>query len=318
LCYNAFVEDSFIWNNEDCYLSIQDFGLSEFIKEQGLESGIVDNFKKLTNSKIEPRFDSEYTYVSFINLDAPNTNIKISKGEESIFIWSIFYTQLALALITLTDKKGNRSTHIFNDLEYVVIDDPVSSIDDTRIIGLALELKKLIEKYYKKAVKNSKKVRFLITTHHALFYNVLYNGLRDQLSEKANTSLRDRENNTGEAAYVLSKNSTNTLDLKQKGAGKPFTYHLSLLKKIKEDIHRDDIQRYHFNMFRCILEKTSIFLGYGHWHDCLSERSEFLKKIDLYSHDDLSDMEYERILADEEETFKVVFSEFVNKFNFKL
>ena len=100
-------------------------------------------------------------------------NIKVSKSEESILIWSIFYSILETAIEALnTEEVENRITDEFNYLEYIVIDDPVSSIDDSRIIEIAVNLFRIINS------SKNKQLNFLITTHHALFYNVLFNSLR--------------------------------------------------------------------------------------------------------------------------------------------
>lgn len=50
--------------------------------------------------------------------------------------------------------KEDRATDIFNNLEYIIIDDPVSSIDDTRIITLAIGIIKLIKSNYQSRVKH--------------------------------------------------------------------------------------------------------------------------------------------------------------------
>jgi hypothetical protein len=106
-------------------------------------------------------------------------------------------------------KKDSRTTDIFNDLEYIIIDDPVSSIDDTRIITLAVKLGHLIKNDHiaeyleitKKELEKEKlaqdvienklkeirteeyselKLKFLLTTHHALYYNVIVNSFRQE------------------------------------------------------------------------------------------------------------------------------------------
>ena len=99
-------------------------------------------------------------------------NIKISKGEESNFIWSVFYTLLDQVIETLNiAEEGERDTEKFNQLGYIFIDDLVSSLDENHLIELAVNLAKLI--------KSSKSVlKFVITTHNPLFYNVLHNEFR--------------------------------------------------------------------------------------------------------------------------------------------
>ncbi|MBD1577717.1 AAA family ATPase [Vibrio sp. S11_S32] len=104
--------------------------------------------------------------------DEPERKIKISKGEESNFIWSIFYSLLeqVISILNVPEDAG-RETDQFNQLQYVFIDDPVSSLDDNHLIELAVDLARLI-KSSDFAISG---LKFIITTHNPLFYNVLHN-----------------------------------------------------------------------------------------------------------------------------------------------
>jgi wobble nucleotide-excising tRNase len=105
--------------------------------------------------------------------------IKISKGEESNFVWSVFYTLLEQVVSTLNENDTtNRPTDKFDSLEYVFIDDPVSSLDDSHLIELAVDLATLIKN---SAYIEGNGLRFIITTHSPLFYNVLHNELNNDL-----------------------------------------------------------------------------------------------------------------------------------------
>lgn len=53
----------------------------------------------------------------------------------------------------------------------------------------------------------------------------------------------------------------------------PFSYHLALLTELNKAILSDDIQKYHYNFLRNILEKTATFLGYGNWGELLPAES---------------------------------------------
>jgi len=172
LCFNAFMEDFFTWDNEQFVFKIEKSWVIDFIEEQG-DREIINNFKRFVNSKLEPNFNIDKRQVIFkmaTGDDNYNENIKISRGEESIFKWSIFYTILTTAINNLNDAPKERDTKEFDDLEYVIIDDPVSSIDDSKIISLAIQIFNIIDSY-----KGENRLNFIITTHHSLFYNVLYN-----------------------------------------------------------------------------------------------------------------------------------------------
>jgi hypothetical protein len=307
LYYNAFTEDLFSWDNEDYALKFnKDAWIFQLIKKEGLYRQIIDNFQKFTGSKMEPLIDipedkdkPEGKIIFGIRSgdDAGSENIKISRGEESIFIWSVYFTVLENAISALNEVSENRSTAAFDKIQYIVIDDPVSSMDDTRIITVALELIKLI-------AKSNNQLKFLITTHHALFFNVLHTGGKNEKNW-------DRKN------YVLSKSDTEFL-LKSQGSESPFAYHHVAMAEIKKAKSDNDIKKYHFNIFRALLEKTANFLGYDHWKKCLEggeHRDAFTKIIDHYSHNKLSDLEYRDLTNDEKKEFVEAFDFFIKKYD---
>lgn len=303
LCYNAFVEDLFTWDNDNFIFKINpSCWLVEFIKEQGLENQIIENFTHILNSKVEPSFELDKGEIIF-NIATGDSNydkgIKISKGEESVFIWSIFYTILETAIDTLNMDKDDRLTEFFNNLEYIIVDDPVSSIDDSKIISIAMMIIEIIERYKN---NSNHKLKFLITTHHALFYNVIYN--------------QYRKNGDYNFKPVILKKNDKMYELKNQRADSPFGYHLMIKEEIERAINQEDIQKYHFNLFRNLLEKTSNFLGYHNWNECVEsdKKQEFMRIINLYSHSRLSDVEYKELTYDDKELFKSTYYKFVENF----
>lgn len=303
LCFNAFTEDLFSWDNESYTLNIDNNSwIVALINEQGIEKEITNNFNELTSNKINPNFDLKQGKITFSIINEEKANeqiIKISRGEESLFIWSIFYTILVIAIDELNLEENDRSTKLFNNLEYVVIDDPISSIDDTKIIVMAMRLIDLIDSY------NNSNLNFLITTHHALFYNVLYNAFNR--SKEYNSSL-----------YVLLKNG-GKFDFKSQGES-PFGYHLILKEEIKEAIANNNLKKYHFNLFRSLLEKTAVFFGYHSWKDCITgaNKNEYVKVINLYSHGNLLDLEYKELSTDDKVLFEKSFNNFIEEFKWEV
>ena len=297
LCYNAFTEDLFSWNNDDYILEIdKNAQIFQTIQEQGLDRQIVDNFQKFIEPEFKPVFDISRGQVTFrvhSKEEGNGENIKISRGEESVLIWSVFYTILHAAIDALNDSPEHRTTMDFDKIRYVIIDDPVSSMDDTRIITIALELARLI-------AKSSDQLKFLITTHHALFFNVLFS------AKKKNW-----------AAYILSK-SGGEIHLSRQPNSSPFAYHHVIISEIKAAIKNNDLKRYHFNLLRALLEKTANFLGYsGGWQKLLSEEDQgkvFIKTLNHYSHDSLSDLEPKDLPENNKEDFEEAFRFFIKKF----
>ncbi len=301
LCFNALLEDLFKWDNDEFILEFNSNSWeAKIIKDEGMDKKIIDNFKKILNTKIEPSFDlinGKLTFNIPTEDKGSTDNIKISRGEESVLIWSVFYTILKTAIEELNiSEVDNRSTKIFNELEYVIIDDPVSSIDDNRLITMALDLIELIKG------SNNNKLKFLITTHHALFYNVLFN------SFKKNKEYR----------YILSKDGTK-LKLEHQGDS-PFGYHFVVKDEIQNAINTNNIKKYHFNLFRSLLEKTANFLGYDDWSECIvgDNKPECVKLLQLNSHSRLSELEYKELSNDEKFLFQEAFNKFIKEFKWKV
>ncbi len=298
LCYNAFIEDLFSWDNENYILNIDiNSWVAKLINEHGLENQIIDNFQNLTGTKLQPTFHLPEGEISFHfysgDTDKPE-NIKISKGEESVFIWSIFYTILCLALENLNEEPENRETREFDGYQYIIIDDPVSSVDDTKIIKIALELRELI-------YKSNNKVKFFITTHHALFFNILFNSRNKYCSMKS---------------YILSKSDAG-FHLEKQETDAPFAYHHVVRHEIERAIKNEGVQKYHFNLFRALLEKTANFLGYRNWEDMLvgDAYGKVIKKtLHHYSHNSLSTIEPKDLSERDKEDFKAAFNSFAKEF----
>lgn len=301
LRYNSFFEDIFTWDNDEYALKFKDNSwIIELVVEQGLDTDIVKNFKNITRSNIEPSFDFSKKTILFNIVsgdDASATNIKISRGEESIFIWSVFYTVLETVIAILNDKTEDRTTDRFDSLEYIIIDDPVSSMDDSRIISVALALLESISSLQDNSVK------FLLTTHHALFFNVLVNYFK-----------RDRKRRYNFKSYNLLKYG-GSFEL-SKEEDSPFSYHLYVKKIIRNAITKNDIEKYHFNLFRNLLEKTANFLGYRNWEKCVPDdnKKEFIKLLNLYSHSKLADLEARSLSGSDKEIFEQTFDAFNKKY----
>lgn len=91
LTYNAFTLDSYTWDNESNILNMNDYNFRTLIKDEGLEQKIIDHFQWSINKKIDPEFNIENGTVTFSMIKGKGEreyDIKISKGEENIFIWS--------------------------------------------------------------------------------------------------------------------------------------------------------------------------------------------------------------------------------------
>lgn len=280
LYFNAFTEDLFYWDNDlaldaEPRLKIQPNSFTDWLltllKDLGQDGNIVSYFQHYANDKLTPHFSEDLTEVTFSieSGDDENTGkLKLSKGEESCFIWSVFYTLLDQVVSTRNvPEPDNRETREFDRLEYVFIDDPVSSLDDNHLIELAVNLAGVIK-------SSEPGLRFVITTHNPLFYNVLHNELGLSANGKK------------EGCYLLERleDSTFNLNTKYGDSNRSFSYHLHLKKALEQAIAADDIQRYHFTLLRNLYEKTASFLGYQRWSELLPEdRLAYFNRIIQYT-----------------------------------
>ena len=157
LYFNSYTEDLFTWDNdlendEDRYLIYDKrtyFG--NFLEEQQLFERAVENFQKYVGRSIDIEFQDVIETVKdeFGNVQKDNRGealtisnkksirfkvdghtIKVSRGEERIFVWSVFLTLLEIMIEDLTESAD---TSEFSKINYIYIDDPISSLDDTNM-----------------------------------------------------------------------------------------------------------------------------------------------------------------------------------------
>lgn len=328
LYYSAFTEDLFFWNNDlaedrEYKLLIQPNSFTDWVLvDQGQEVNITRVFQHYSKASLTPTFNqayirnnqdgtqtevkafSEVTFTIETGDDATTGAFKISKGEESTFIWSLFYALLETALAELNIAEPEaRGTDQFNALEYVFIDDPVTSLDENHLIELAVNLAALI-------TTAPAHLRFVITTHSPLFYNVLHNELGLKKSPAK------------QGCYLLERLADGgfTLSNKYGDANKSFSYHLHLRRILEEAIAQDKIERYHFTLLRNLYEKTAGFLGHGHWGDLLNtaqgSKDAYLRVINTFSHSSLSTEQIADPTPQEKQTVKFLLEHLIDNYGY--
>lgn len=312
LYYNAFTEDLFYWDNDlendgEPKLKIQPNSFTDWVlRDQGQDRNIITNFQKYARQSLTPLFNPEFSEVTFSiksGDDAGSGNLKISKGEESNFVWSIFFTLLQQVIgILNVPEPDERDTDQFNQLKYVFIDDPVSSLDENHLIELAVELAELI--------KSSKSyLKFIITTHNPLFYNVLHN------------ELDLKKNGKKEGCYLLQRNENGHFDLDVRfgDSNRNFSYHLHLKQTLEQAIADQTVERYHFTLLRNLYEKTASFLGYKEWSDLLpgDKKAYSHRIIQFTSHSTLSNEAIATPNPQEKQMVKFLLDHLTNTYGFR-
>jgi len=304
LYYSAFTEDLFYWDNDlalnaEPRLRIQPNSFTNWLlgvlRDLGQDGNIVRYFQHYTSDKLTPHFSEDFSEVTFSferGDDERSGNLKISKGEESNFIWSIFYTLLDQVVSTRNvPEPEDRETREFDKLEYVFIDDPVTSLDENHLIELAVNLADLIK-------ASPSDLKFVITTHSPLFYNVLHNELGLSKGGKR------------EGCYLLDRLDDGSFDLSVKygDSNKSFSYHLHLRQTLEQAIAAGQVQRYHFTLLRNLYEKTASFLGYPQWSALLpDDKQAYLNRIMQFtSHSTLSNESVTEPTPHEKQTVKLL------------
>ena len=309
LYFNAFTEDLFFWDNDlvndtDRVLVLNDS--STFfagIWELELDNRIrpllqkyVDFDFRITQEKHRKEADKEEIErweVSFFLPDNPDENIKVSRGEEHIFIWCFFLAILQLSL----DKEEDSA---YEWVKYVYIDDPISSLDDNYAVSVAHNLATLLKSYNKDS-RLKEPIRFIISTHHGLFFNVLCNELQRA------------------PRYLLSKNTFDKYDFIELEGDTASLYHVAMLKMLKDTMDNDEpLYPYHFNILRNIMEKTANFHGLAGFKKCIElEDAEFYERlIPVLNHGGYSVFEPKEMLPENKANFAMVLKKLLDTYPF--
>lgn len=296
LYFNAFTEDLFHWDND-----LE--GDAERMLRMNTDSHFFDGLQELEmENRIRPLLrryadldfyiDYEQGAVNFVReinsgerLETIE-HIKVSRGEENIFIWCFF---LAVAQLAVDGQEA------YAWVKYLYIDDPISSLDDNNAIAVASHLAQLL-----KGADGS--IRTVLSTHHHLFFNVLCNEL-----SKA-------------ARYFLSQQA-GAFALKDTG-DTPRYHHVSLLRELHDVAESGEIYTYHFNILRNILEKTATFHGFRNFSACLKQDSDdpegilHARLVNVLSHGNYSLYEPQDMLPENKEYFRKILHDFMNNYRF--
>lgn len=300
LYFNAYTEDLFTWDND---LVGEKRRVLRFNEESRFFDGLHQlemNVKigKLLERYADFNFDIDYDEWEVVFFRERESNgdpipIKISRGEENIFIWCFFLSILQLAL------DGDPA---YAWVEHVFIDDPISSLDEHNAIVVGNHLVQL----YQEA---KRPIRTVVSTHHALFFNVLHYELKNHVG--------------GPLQYVLKRDrKTDGFILKEQRGDTPQFYHVAALAELWALAEDGDVSTYHFNVLRSVLEKTAFFHGYGHFSRCIklnpddTEGALHQRFVDLLSHGKYSMYEPIEMGDDTKDQFRAILRGFVERHPF--
>jgi len=305
LYFNAFTEDLFSWDNDldnDTQRVLRLNKDSQFFN--GIEELEMENrIRPLLQRYADFDFIIDYTNwtVNFKReiRDGDSTktveHIKVSRGEENIFIWCFF---LAIAQLAIDEQDA------YKWVKFLYIDDPISSLDENNAIAVASHLAQMLK-------KENNKVKTIISSHHTLFFNVMWNelGAREEKNKKA-------------ISYFFSKEEvSNNFTLRYTG-NTPFFHHVALLKDLHQAVETGSLYTYHFNILRSILEKTATYHGFNHFSACIQKDGDdaegivYTRMINVLSHGNYSLFDPVEMLDENKQYFRKILSDFMNNYRF--
>lgn len=312
LYFNAYTEDLFIWENDLQGDSVRHLQLnkdSKFftaITELALDETIAGYLSRYADFD----FDIDYAAwkVSFRN--GATENIKISRGEQNIFIWCLF---MAICERMLDGHVSYQSS------KYIYIDDPISSLDDNNAISVACDLAKLLRRAASRKDNNGAPapIKVIFSSHHALFFNVMCNEIgRSAEGEPKVTHKR----------YFLHRPSSDGVYTLRATEDTPFFHHIATLADLQRaaDPNTGKLYTFHFNALRSVMEKTASFFGHAGMAFCLKaldnedDRALFNRALNLLSHGQYAIHEPTEMGEDNKNLFRRILREFIAKFEFAL
>lgn len=231
LYFNAFTEDLFNWDNDlvnDSQRLLKlnkDSRFFDSLQELEMENRIGPLFQNYVNLNFFIDYEN-YTVTFNRNVIEDGTertieNIKISRGEENLFIWCFFIAvcELAIDHVNSEDDAG-----VYNWVKYIYVDDPISSLDENHAVAVACDLANLIR-------REDNKIKTVVSTHHSLFFNIMFNELRRKVKNKS---------------YFLHLLNTQCYGLQDTG-DTPFFHHIAIISNLKQVVDSNEIFTYHFN-----------------------------------------------------------------------
>lgn len=270
LYYNAYTEDLFTWDNDLEYNTEHRLLINQNSSLiQGLAGyNFSDKLRKYLQVFAEIDFDFHYgeeapdlpDYVMFskkikqrvklngewVEMEDEVENIKISRGEERLFVWCFFRCILDQVI------GGNDA---YKTIEYIYIDDPMSSLDDNNVIAFAEQLYNVIRLQLMQEIDAQKagkedfrRIKFVVSSHHALFFHTMLHGLSGDKKL---------------GRYYLSRNKQkDLLVLKSMSDNTPFYYNVAMLSEIQKAIGSGKLYTFHFTILRSVMEKIKEFFGH--------------------------------------------------------
>jgi len=312
LYFNAYTEDLFTWENDldgDAIRLLQLNHRSNFfdgLKDLALDETIAGYLDSYADFDFDINYDT--WRVSFRKGD--DENIKISRGEQNIFIWCLFMAICERML------DGHIS---YQAQKYLYIDDPISSLDDNNAIAMACDLAQLLRRAASRKDQNGAPapIKVVFSSHHALFFNVMCNEIGRS---------KDGEPKVTHKRYFLHRPNGDGVYTLRATEDTPFFHHVASLAELQLAAApgTGKLYTFHFNALRSIMEKTASFFGHADISFCLKALNNeedlalFNRALNLLSHGKYAIHEPTEMGEDNKDLFRRILEDFTTKFQFDL
>ncbi len=307
LYFNAYTEDLFVWHNDleadtNRYLKINEN--SKFFKgltELALDQTIANYLSRYADFE----FDIDYSTWAVTFRKRDNDRIKISRGEENIFIWCIFMAICERVI------DGHQS---YQWVKHLYIDDPISSLDDNNAIAMACDLAAVFREAATRRGANQEPdpLKTVLSSHHTLFFNVMCNELRRK---------RDGQENVRLKRYFLHQPDSEGVFTLRATGDTPYFHHVATLAELKKCLQAGRLHTYHFNALRSILEKVASFFGHEDLRVCLAgleDEALYYRALNLLSHGRYAINEPVEMGEDNKELFEKILNDVLDRYQFAL
>lgn len=320
LYFNAYTEDLFTWHNDldedtDRHLLINtDSAFFDGLEEMEMDNRIRPILQRYVD--FDFRIFPETSKIVFSETpfsadeEEEKPKIKISRGEENIFKWCFF---LAIAELVVDGAEA------YDWVKFLYIDDPISSLDDNHAISVACDLAKLLRRAASRTDDNGDPapIKVVFSSHHALFFNVMCNEIGRS---------KENEPKVKHKRYFLHRPNSEGRYTLRATEDTPYFHHVASLSELQKaaDPNNGTLYTFHFNALRSIMEKTSSFFGHKDISFCLKaldneeDQALFNRALNLLSHGKYAIHEPSVMGEDNQELFRRILNEFVDRFEFEL
>jgi wobble nucleotide-excising tRNase len=250
-------------------------------------------------------FDIDYKKWEVTFRKGADERIKISRGEEKVFILCMFMAICERVI------DGHSS---YQWVKHLYIDDPISSLDDNNAVAIACDLAALVRRAATRRSASGERnpLRTVFSSHHALFFNVMCNEL--------GRTKQDQEKVTIKRFFLHRPDSEGVFTLRAT-ADTPYFHHVAVLAELRKCSQEGTLYTFHFNALRSVLEKTASFLGHDDLKVCLAgleDEALYNRALNLLSHGKYAIHEPVEMGEDNKELFRRIFNDVLRRFQFAL